>query len=116
MRKLIGIAINLVLMGVGYLGYVYIKDRAEYDSLSPYTKISLQLLPFPLIIANNGSKNDSLLELSLNKGKKTISIQHGNLEYIEFLCILLTIIKKIKLSFQVFLEIKLIPLYHESII
>jgi len=85
MRKLVGIVIILVLLGIGYLGYAYIKDRAEYDSHSPDTKVALQLLPFPLIIANDGSKNDSLLELLLNKDKKTISIHHGNLEFVDVL-------------------------------
>jgi hypothetical protein len=83
MRKLIGIVIILILLGIGYLGYVYIKDSAEYDSHSSDTKVSLQLLPFPLIIANDGSKNDSLLELLLNKDKKTISIHNGNLEFVD---------------------------------
>lgn len=81
MRKLVGIVIILILLGMAYLGYVFTQDRAEDGLHDSNTKVSLQLLPFPLIIANDGSKNDSLLELLLNKDKNIVSIHNGKLEF-----------------------------------
>ena len=81
MRKLVGIVIILILLGMAYLGYVFTQDRAEDGLHDSNTKVSLQLLPFPLIIANDGSKNDSLLELLLNKDKNIVSIHDGKLEF-----------------------------------
>lgn len=85
MRKLVGILIILVLLGVAYFGYGLTKGHSERSTVRADNKISLQLLPFPLIIANDGSKNDSLLELLLNKDKKIITVHDGNLEFANIL-------------------------------
>ena len=81
MKKLIGIIIILALLGVAYLGYGFTKEKVEQRSENASHKVSLQLLPFPLIIANDGSKNDSLLELLLNKDQKIVNINDGSLEF-----------------------------------
>lgn len=80
MKKLIAALIILVVLACTYFVYGFIDGKGPKDGQA-HSQVSLKLLPFPLIISNDGSKNDALLDLLLNKGSKIISINDGRLEF-----------------------------------
>jgi hypothetical protein len=81
MKKLLGALLVVVLLGGIYFGYEFFQTPVVSEKAKSHPKVSLKLLPFPLIIADDGSKNDSLLELLLNKESKIINVHDGRLKF-----------------------------------
>lgn len=78
MKKIVGLAITILVIVSLYL---YRSHAPEKKFLPSQPVATIKLLPFPILINEDGSKNDSPLELLLHKIKEPIVILDGNVEF-----------------------------------